>query len=360
MSELIMKINNVQNSIDTEQRELKFNEIRSYGCKEAYKKNRYEWEYNPINNVVANYPLHVDLELASVCNLKCPMCYTITADFKTKVKASLMSFDLFKKIIDEISQNNVYSVRLSLRGESTLHKQFIECIKYAKEKGIREVSTLTAGKKLIDKSFVKKMVDAGIDWITVSIDGVDNVYESIRKPIKFNDIKQVLNNIIEIKRENNSVKPAVKVQGIWPAVKQDVKKYLDIFTPLSDLIYTNPLVDYLSLDELKDIEYVEYFKCYQPFQRLVIDSNGKAMACANDQMGDVDMGDANHMSIYEIWNSEKMNNFREDHINHQAINKYNICKQCQIPRARTTEEVKINGKSFIIDNYKNRSQKIGS
>ncbi|WP_372998796.1 radical SAM/SPASM domain-containing protein [Sulfurimonas sp.] len=354
------KINNVQHSIDTEEREDRFNEIRSYGYEEEYKKNRYEWDYNPTNNIVADYPLHVDLELASVCNLNCPMCYTITDDFKNKVNASLMSFELFKKVIDEISQNNVYSIRLSLRGESSLHKNFIECIKYAKEKGIKEVSTLTAGKKLIDKNFVKQMVEAGIDWITVSVDGVDEVYESIRKPIKFDEIKQALRNIVEIKNENTSIKPAVKIQGIWPAVNKNVNKYLDVFTPLTDLIYTNPLVDYLSLDELKDIEYVTNFKCHQPFQRLVIDSNGKVMACANDQMGSICIGDANTMSVHEIWHSEKMQEFRKDHIGNNAIDKYDICKQCQVPRERDYEEIVIKGKIFRIDNYKNRSQKIGS
>ena len=57
-----------------------------------------------------------------------------------------MDFDLFKKVIDEIAFK-VPSIRLSLRGESTLHKNFVDCIKY-KENGIKEVSTLTHGFKL--------------------------------------------------------------------------------------------------------------------------------------------------------------------------------------------------------------------
>ncbi len=355
-----VKVNNVQNSIDTPEREIQFNKIRAYGCEEEYSQNRYDWDYNPEYNIVSDYPLHVDLELASVCNLNCPMCYTITDDFKEKVNASLMSFDLYKKVIDEISQYGVYSIRLSLRGESSLHKDFINCIKYAKEKGIKEISTLTAGKKLIEKDYVREIIEAGIDWITVSIDGVDEVYESIRKPILFEQIQQVLKNILEIKKELNLVKPAIKIQGIWPAVKENVERYLDVFTPLTDLIYTNPLVDYLSLDELKDIEYVPEFKCYQPFQRLVIDSNGKVMACANDQMGSICIGDVNSMSVHEVWNGKEMNEFRQNHIDNKALEKYDICKQCQIPREREFEEVDIKGRKVRIDNYKNRSQKIGT
>lgn len=121
-----------------------------------------------------------------MCNLKCPMCYTITDEFKEKVNAKLVDFELYKKIIDEIS-GKVPALRLSLRGESTLHPKFIECIKYAKDKGIKEISTLTNGSKL-DLDFFEKIVNAGIDWITISVDGLNEEYEKIRKPLKFKDI----------------------------------------------------------------------------------------------------------------------------------------------------------------------------
>ena len=51
--------------------------------------------------------------------------------------------------------------------------------KYAKSRGIPEVSTLTNGAKL-SGDFLTQIVDAIIDWIAVSIDGTDQVYESIR------------------------------------------------------------------------------------------------------------------------------------------------------------------------------------
>ena len=69
------------------------------------------------------------------------MCYTISDNFKKLVNTKRMEFDLFKKVIDEISYKTV-AIRLSLRGEATLNKDFAKCIKYA-DNGIKEVSTLT-------------------------------------------------------------------------------------------------------------------------------------------------------------------------------------------------------------------------
>lgn len=353
----MVKVNNVQHSIDTPEREALFNKRRAFGVEQRYQNNRRQWEDNPKKFLVETAPLHVDIELSSVCNLNCPMCYTITDHFKSKVKAGFMNFDLYKKIVDECAKAGVFSIRLSLRGESTLHKHFLEAIRYAKAHGIDEVSTLTSGRTFIDPGFCKEVVDAGLDWITFSVDGTYDEYEKIRKPITYPQIKQALSNLKNARESQGKQKPAIKVQGVWPAVRPDPERYLEEMTPLCDLIYVNPLVDYLQND--RDIEYEPGFCCYQPFQRLVIFSNGLAAPCANDQMGEHIVGDAAQESIVDIWSGEKMNRFRKAHREKKAVGLFGICQKCQVPRKRTSEQVTINGSLFAIDNYSNRKQNIG-
>jgi len=185
------------------------------------------------------------------------------------------------------------------------------------------------------------------------------VYEEIRRPIQFEEIKASLKNIMESREEQHKEKPAIKVQGVWPAVKGNPEKYIDTFSPLSDLLYVNPLVDYLDNDEIGQIEYIPDFTCYQPFQRLVIASNGQAIMCSNDQMNDEIIGDAYKMTVYELWHSDRMCKAREDHINHKALERYDICKKCQVPRSREYEVATIKNKTVHIENYKNRVQTIG-
>lgn len=352
-----VKVNNVQQSLDTPEREAEFNKRRAAGHEAQYQQNRREWFENPSRQIVADYPLHVDLELSSACNLSCPMCPTVTEAYKQNVELKLMKLDLFKKVVDEIGPKGVYSIRVSWVGESTMHKSFIECIKYAKAHGIKEVSTLTNGYKLTDPKFCDQIVEAELDWITVSIDGVDEVYERIRQPITFQDIQNGLKNLKEARQRQNKIKPGIKIQGVWPAVKQNADKYMDVFTPLTDLIYTNPLIDYLHND--KDIQYVPNFTCYQPFQRLVIRSNGQAVMCSNDDMGHVVIGDANTQSVHEIWHGEKMGQIRRDHIEHKALEKNEVCRRCYVPRARQPEEATVKGKKVLIEGYAGRVQEIG-
>ena len=146
-SKKFIPINKGNYSMDTHERDLEFEKNRGSGWPEGYKKYRSNWVKFAKEKIVSDYPLLVDLELASICNLKCPMCYTISDEFKKLVNTKRMEFELFKKVIDEIAFK-VPSIRLSFRGEATLNKHFVDCIKYAKENGIKEVSTLTHGFKL--------------------------------------------------------------------------------------------------------------------------------------------------------------------------------------------------------------------
>ena len=351
-------VNKGQFNLDTDERELLFEKNRGSDDPEGYKEYRREWFENPKTKTLKPYPLHVDVELASICNLKCPMCYTITQQFKEKVNTKLMSWELFTKIIDEIGPAGVYSIRLSLRGESFLHKRIIDAIQYAKDKGIKEVSTLTNGVKL-DEEMFKKIMDAGIDWITISFDGINETYERIRKPAKFARSVEKIANYQKIKKEAGKVKPVIKVQSILPAIRDNIEEYFDIFNPITDLLSSNPLIDYLQNDDVNTIEYEKNFSCPMIYQRLVIGADGVAMMCSNDEENEYPVGDANTESIHDIWNGEKMQHARESHAKHHGVKDYSICKKCYLPRKTEPEVLEVHGRKVIAENYTNRSQLIG-
>lgn len=342
--------------METPEREALFEKYRGEGWEAEYRQYRDNWTEYPKRQFVADYPLLVDLELSTLCNLNCPMCYTITSEFKQKVNAGLMDFRLFTKIIDEIS-GKVPAIRLSLRGEPTIHPQFLECIAYAKSAGIGEVSTLTNG-SMLSAEFFHKMLLAGIDWLTISVDGLDEVYESIRKPLKF---RETLNKLIDIKRikeEAGVHKPVIKVQAIWPSIKENPQKFYDTFAPYVDLIAFNPLIDYLGNDD--NIIYDDDFSCCQLYQRLVVGSDGKVMMCSNDEEGTEIIGDANCTSVYDIWHGETLNRLRNIHKTKNGFKEVPVCTRCYLPRKTECNEMSsLNGHEFLVNNYVNRKQNIG-
>lgn len=332
----------------------------SSGWEKEYQEYRKLWVELPDKQIVRDWPLLVDLEMASKCNLKCPMCPTITEEFESKrvnpFKKGLMDWELAKKIIDEVA-GNIYSLRLSWVGEPTLHPKLVDAVKYAKDAGIPEVSFLTNGSKL-HLGYMEQMIDAGLDMMTVSIDGMGEVYDSIRAPLKFDKTLDKLRKLREYLDENKLDKPVLKIQGVWPAIKADPETYYDIFEPLIDMIAFNPLIDYLHNDT--NIAYVDDFYCPQPYQRIVIGASGKASMCSSDDFQDVEIGDANKESIYDIWHGKMFEGVRELHREKDGFQKLKPCKNCYYPRkTEINEKTLIRGREIEIESYVDRIQVVG-
>jgi radical SAM protein with 4Fe4S-binding SPASM domain len=348
-------INKGQFTLETPERELDFEKKRGFGVEEAYKENRRQWTEYPRKQFVSDYPLHVDIELASICNLNCPMCYTITPEFKQKVHVRLMDFDLFKKLVDECSAGGVYSIRLSLRGESFLHKRIIECVSYAKQKGIKEVSTLTNGLKL-DEQMFKEIMDAGMDWITISFDGLGETYEQIRRPAQYDRAVEKIRNYQQIKKESGRVKPLIKVQSILPAIEKAPQAFYDVFAPITDMVSANPLIDFMQ--NTAQLPKIPNFTCPQIFQRLTIGADGLCMMCANDETNEHVVGDVNKQTIHEIWHGPEMARVREIHSQHKGCELIGPCKHCYLPLETYDAKVELGTRYVVAEKYVSGTQKV--
>lgn len=354
-NKLFIPINKGQFSLETPERVAQFEANRGFGVEEDYKENRRLWTEYAKNQHISNYPLHVDIELASVCNLKCPMCYTISSEFKQKVNTKLMDYELFTKLVDECATGGVYSIRLSFRGESFLHKRIVDCVRYAKQKGIKEVSTLTNGLRL-DEEMFRQMMEAGIDWITISFDGLGETYEQIRHPAKYDRAVEKIANYAKIKKEAGQVKPVIKIQSILPAIEQDPQAFYDVFAPITDMVSANPLIDFMQ--SKRDMPKIESFSCPQIYQRLVVGADGLCMMCANDEEGRIIVGDANRQNIHEIWHGAEMTRVREIHRRCAGVAELDACAECYLPLKTYEAEVTVGERTVSAEKYLSGTQKV--
>lgn len=345
-------------SMETPEREARFERIRAENWENEYKEYRRKWSELALSQSVSPYPLQVDAELSNICNLKCPMCFRSVEEYNKKENVVFMEYDLFKKIIDEIG-GKVPALRLSLRGESTLHPRIIDCIEYAKKGGIKEISFLTNGGKLSGE-FFEELLLAGVDWITISVDGMYETYEKIRKPLKFSETLSRIKAANEIKKKHGTNRPVIKIQSIWPAIRDNPEEFYNTFRPYADLVAFNPLIDYLGADDEKFIEYIDEFSCPQIYERLVIGADGIAAMCTNDEENLQYIGDARKQTIHEIWHSAELNAVRETHKEKGGFKKLAVCRKCFLPRkTEDVEEALVNGRKVKILNYVNRIQIVG-
>jgi hypothetical protein len=360
MSDKYTPVNKGHFGLEPPERSAAFTEKLARGWEEEYRAYRRLWHDLPRRREVRDYPLLVDLETVSRCNLRCPMCPTVTDEFVEKrvkpFKKGQIDFSLVEKVIAEVA-GRIYSLRLSWIGEPTMHPRLVDAARLAKQSGIKEVSFLTNGSKL-HLDYFKDLLDAGVDLITVSIDGMGETYNQIRKPLKFEETLKKLADISAFKTVNGLEKPLIKIQGVWPAIREAPEAFYNTFAPIVDFIAFNPLIDYLHKDH--DILYEDDFTCPQHYQRVVVGSNGKASMCSSDDFMDVDVGDANTQTIYEIWHGEKLNRVRAIHEERDGFKTLKPCAACFYPRKTTVdEEAIINGRLIKIENYINRAQTVG-
>jgi len=320
-----MRINHHQFSLDSPAREREWEECRRHF--KEYCVNRYQWFSYPKWRYVAPFPLHVDFEASFRCNLSCPMCFRPHID---KKNYGDMDFNLYKKGIDECVENDLYSIRLSWRGESTLHPRLVEMVAYAKEKGIKEVSFISNG-RLLDHSLAKGLIEAGLDYITISIDGLKEHYNRLRKPNTFDDVTEKLRNFYDLKNKIGNGFPRLKIQAIWTYMKDDPATYYRHFKDITDKINFDPENDYA----LREIPQEEEFVCQYPWQRITITWNGEIPLCISDWNLHTKIGDLREQTIREVWHGHIMEQYRQTQLNGKRLSIL-CCQRCSRP---TTEQL---------------------
>ena len=278
--------------------------------------NRIDWYIAPKNRIVSPFPLHVDIESASTCNMSCPMCYR-----DMMKETGQMDFDLFKKAVDECAENNVYSIRLSWRGETLTHPRIKEMIAYATQ-NIRNVSFLTNAFYL-NEDMINCFIENRVSYVAVSFDGIDDVYEYIRHPAKFSENYERLDALSDKKAQAGSKLPQVRLCTIWPAIKKDPDAYYQTMKPVSDYIVCNPYINFKGPMKIKPD-----FICQYPWERIVIGFDGKTQCCTGWNADDIILGNVSETSIYEMWHSDLMNDIRKVHATGQRM-RLNSCANCR-------------------------------
>src|ERR671938_83695 len=103
-------------------------------------------------------PEIVQIESTNICNAKCVFC----PRDEMHRRQGVMSFDLFRKIVDECAELGITHVRVHNYGEPFLDRHLTEKVRYAKQKGIKEVGMISNG-SLITENVARAMIDAGLD-----------------------------------------------------------------------------------------------------------------------------------------------------------------------------------------------------
>ena len=267
-------------------------------------------------------PAYFIIELTNHCNVKCVMC----PQPRQTREAGFMSFEFYKSIIDQIYKY-AEVVDLDLYGEILLHPQFEEFIAYAKSKNLKTL--VSTNIKTLNKKNSLRLINSGLDFITLSLDGVKKeTYEAVRVG---SDFDKVMENVYTfVKLNNRKIFTSLQIINM-KQTHDEVEEFVEKFKTLNvDVVRVIP---YSSHDpEKKDLNCdFNYPKsenhCAFLWRTMVVTWNGKIVPCCQDWDNNIVLGDLNNESVLDVWNGQKMTTMRGKHAEKDRTD-YAICQGC--------------------------------
>lgn len=296
---------------------------------------RATWAYMQQKTVCSHLPVFLWIEPTNKCNLKCLMCPN---RLNPQNKLGFMDFELFKKIIDEVS-DFACGIHLFLGGESLLHKYIFKMIRYASDKGIKVALDTNATILNEDKS--RKLLNAGIDYLSFSFDGYDkDTYEKIRVNAKFDVTLKNVINFLKIKKELGKKHPYTVIQTIITDVKKkdDIVKKRQFLKNFKGLPLNEHVVRYAyswagAVSESEEFKPISGSKRYKPcpyiWTVLNIKWDGTVVPCCIDLLGRYKLGNAKEKSLLKIWNDKPLILLREK-MREGKYQDIELCSKCEI------------------------------
>ena len=162
------------------------------------------------------------MEVTGACNLACRMCLVRYRPKLGKAQGA-MCFHTFKALVDALPA--LEKLTLQGLGEPLLAPDLVRMVEYAAGRGVR-VGFNTNG-TLLTRDKAERLVDAGLDWLHVSLDGATaKTYESIRDGSDFGRVRGNVLDLVDVMRRRGATKPVLLL--VFVAMKRNVHELPDL------------------------------------------------------------------------------------------------------------------------------------
>lgn len=308
-----------------------------------------------------NTPFLINIEPNDKCNFKCKFCPT--SDLKLMQATNgrnygSMNFDLYKKVIDDITEfdNNIKMLYLYNQGEPLLNPYLPDMIKYAKDSKHIDKISITTNASLLNEELSLKIIEGGLDKIEISIEGINAKQYFDIANVKINFDKFV-NNIKFLYDNKKQLYIYIKIIGN-NLLESEKAEFYNIFGSMSDAVFIERANSVWNNFEIKGINFlnqkthygeeVKYKNvCPQIFYSMVVNSNGMVSPCCVDWERKLIIGDANYEKIKDIWNGEKLRKLQKLHLSGGRKN-HTVCSSCRMPEYGSQDDIDDYAKEILL------------
>lgn len=279
------------------------------------------------------------------CNFKCAYCMNSVDknEHNSVYKENIMSFSLYKKCIDDISQfkDKVKMLRFAGLGEPLLHKNIAQMVEYATQKEVANTVEIITNGSLLTPKIADDLIEAKLDRLSISIQGVESyMYKKIAKYEI--DFEKFVSNIRYFYENRRNTKVHIKILDCSLNSEEDKERFYSIFESICDTITIEkvaPLmenVDYSKILPNDDytvrgnaVEEVDI--CSFPFYLMQINPDGTVHPCCSNILETPIVGNCYDESVKDIWLGHRNNLFRRKMLGGCSnLDRNSYCTRCRI------------------------------
>lgn len=274
---------------------------------------------NLIEKTTHDFPSFIDIELTNHCNLNCIMC---NRRLMTREKGN-MSRELFNKIITQCVQHKT-PIRFIRWGEPFLHPSIFDFINIVKERSL--LLHITTNGLLLDNFKLQKLIDIGLDSIIFSMQGLTKeTYQDTRMNEKYDHLQHIINKLVELR--GNKQLPYIQITTTVTN-EQDNKSDRTLFANYWKNKVDSVKIGKTNMARFNNIDHGIYQPCWEVFNHMSIDWDGKVTPCCGDYDNYLTIGDANKLSLHEIWRYNKKLNGMRLMLGENMHRSLTLCSKC--------------------------------
>jgi MoaA/NifB/PqqE/SkfB family radical SAM enzyme len=229
------------------------------------------------NLVDIGYPIQIDVELNSGCNMTCPFCI----HGYSKIKNREMPVAKYQEIIRQAVELGVKSVKLNYINEPLMRKDIEDIIRWTRDQGIINIYMVTNGTALTKKRRTK-LINSGLTKLFVSIDAVTSeTYNKQRLSGQFNRIVNNVKSFIRERNETGRRHPLVLVSFLRNTLNEhEESEFYKIWSNLADVISIQRMNEVPDRETGLTLHYDKQTEgCKFPFKQLVVETDGTILPC---------------------------------------------------------------------------------
>jgi radical SAM protein with 4Fe4S-binding SPASM domain len=277
-----------------------------------------------------------NIELTNRCPFKCVMC---ARTHQMTREHGDMSFDIFRKVIDELVAVNPSHARdnevwMHGFGESVTHPRFADFMRYATDRGVN--ASLSVNPLMLTPKVGRDLLEARPGTLYLSLDGHnDETFERIRGlPNAYEKSKERLHEFIALKREIGSRTRLVLSMINFKLNEESILEASEDWRRVEGLdeVLLKPFTVWDG--SVKDVNVFrknqfikgEKVTCTFPFEKMTVCWDGTVTPCCYDYDDKYILGRVQNQSLSEIWNGAPMRSLRLEFLNNSVANP--LCRIC--------------------------------